>query len=69
MTEYTHARAMMPTHPDNKLNEEGQVYTVAGSVYNNPDQGLNEEGQEVNTVSTLSGCVVDLNEEGKMTIL
>ena len=58
MTEDTHARAMMPTHLDNKLNEEGQIYTIAGSVYNDPDPGLNEEGQEV-----------DLNEEGKMTIL
>ena len=69
MTEDTHARAMMPTHPDNKLNEEGQIESIAGSVYNNPDQGLNEEGQEVSTVNTLSGCRVDLNEEGKMTIL
>jgi hypothetical protein len=69
MTEDTHARAMMPTHPDNKLNEEGQLYIVPGSVHSNPDQGLNEEGQEVNITNTLSGCEVDLNEEGKMTIL
>ena len=69
MTEDAHARAMMPTHPDNKLNEEGQIYTVAGSVHNNTDQGLNEEGQEVNIPNTLSGCEVNPNEEGKMTIL
>ena len=60
---------MMPTHPDNKLNEEGQIYTVSGSVHNKPDQGLNEEGREVKISNTLSGCEVDLNEEGKMTTL
>ena len=69
MTEDAHTRAMMPTHPDNKLNEEGQIYTVSGSVHIKPDQGLNEEGREVKISNTLSGCEVNLNEEGKMTTL
>ena len=48
MVEDAHSNHMMPTHPDNKLNEEGQVQIVTGCIHHKTEQMTyrNQESME-----------------------
>ena len=61
MVEDIHARSMMPTHPDNSLNEEGQVHKITG-CFHKPGSSLNEEGQD-NIFCTITSTGADILTE------
>ena len=65
MAEDSDARSLMPSHPDNKNNLDGQVCRVSGHISWKTGNGLNEEGQDTPMADALEGCVSNLNEEGQ----
>ena len=65
MAEDSDARSLMPSHPDNKNNLDGQVCRVSGHISWKTGNSLNEEGQDTPMADALEGCVSNLNEEGQ----